>query len=66
VPVSYLWPLSSARLFADWRPIHSPPVHMAHLLSGTLLRLKSEFSQLIIPMIAAAVLVRAVRTIAKR
>lgn len=60
-PVAYLWPLSSARLFADWRPIHSGPVHMAHLFGQALARLQSELWQLIIPMFAIALIVRACR-----
>ena len=43
-PVAYLWPLSSDRLFADWRPIHSGPVHMAHLFSDGFARLVLQFS----------------------
>jgi inner membrane protein len=61
MPVAYLWPLSFARLFADWRPIRSEPVHMAHLVSSSLARLQSELLQLIIPMFVVALLVRAGR-----
>ena len=64
-PVAYLWPLSSVRLFADWRPIHSGPVHLANLISGTMARLSSELWQLIIPMFVAALLVRAVRVLSR-
>lgn len=60
-PVAYLWPLSSVRLFADWRPIHSGPVHMAHLFDQALARFQSELWQLIIPMFGIALLVRASR-----
>ena len=60
-PVAYLWPVSSVRLFADWRPIHSSPVHMAHLLSEGSARLLSDLWQLIIPMFAAAFAIRAAR-----
>lgn len=61
-PVAYLWPISSVRLFADWRPIHSSPVHVAHLFSEGFTRLLSDLGQLIIPMFAAAFLVRGVRS----
>lgn len=61
-PVAYLWPLSSARLFADWRPIHSGPVHMAHVFTGVVARLRTELSQIIIPMFVTAIAVRAVKT----
>jgi inner membrane protein len=74
-PVAYLWPLSSARLFADWRPIHSGVVHMPHssvhslaqlgtelwqLSIAILARFRSELWQLIIPMFAAALATRVV------
>lgn len=62
-PVAYLWPLSSVRLFADWRPIHSSPVHMAHLVSEGFTRLLSDLRQLIIPMFAAAIAIRGARSV---
>jgi len=65
-PVAYLWPLSSARLFADWRPIHSGEVHMAHLLSQTFARFLSELWQLIIPMFALAAVIRAIKLLIDR
>ena len=61
MPVAYLWPLSSVRLFADWRPIRSEPVHLAHLFSSALARFQSELLQLIIPMFVIALAVRACR-----
>lgn len=60
-PVAYLWPLSSARLFADWRPIHGGEVHMAHVFTQTLARFRDELWQLIIPMFALAGVVRGLR-----
>jgi inner membrane protein len=57
-PVAYLWPLSSQRFFADWRPIHSGPVHLRHLVSNGFARLRSDVLQLIIPMFAIAIAVR--------
>lgn len=63
-PVAYLWPLSSVRLFADWRPIHSGEVHMAHLFTQTFARFRSELWQLIIPMFALAAVVRGFRLLA--
>jgi inner membrane protein len=58
VPIAYLWPLSSARLFADWRPIHSGPVESPHLIAQTIARLGSEAWQLILPMFALALVIR--------
>jgi inner membrane protein len=58
MPVAYLWPLSSARLMADWRPIHSLPVHRAHLLTDALIRFELELREIILPMLATALVVR--------
>ena len=60
-PVAYLWPVSSVRLFADWRPIRSGPVDFVHLVSQGLTRFQSEMWQLIVPMFAIAIAVRAGR-----
>lgn len=57
-PVAYLWPLSSARLFADWRPLASGPVTMHNLVGDILARLVSDLRQLIVPMFAIALAVR--------
>lgn len=59
--VAYLWPLSSARMFADWRPIQSGPDYVSNLVSGSIARLRVELFQLIIPMFALALLVRGAR-----
>ena len=65
-PVAYLWPLSSVRLFADWRPIHSIEVHRAHLFIQAFVRLRSELLQLIIPMFVIAIVIRGVRLMLAR
>ena len=65
-PVAYLWPLTSVRLFADWRPIHSGQVHWAHVFIQAFARLRSELLQLIIPMFAIAVVIRGIRSIVTR
>ena len=65
LPVAYLWPLSSVRLFADWRPIQTAPVHVAHLIPEALVRFRIEFWQLILPMFAAGVLIRIIRMAGK-
>lgn len=64
--VAYLWPVSSVRLFADWRPLHSVPVHMAHLISGLSVRLVVELRQLIFPMFGAAIAIRLSRVAVSR
>lgn len=63
LPVACVWPLSSARLFADWRPIHSVPIHRGALVAGAISRLQSEWWQLVIPLIALALAFRLARTI---
>jgi len=64
--VAYLWPVSSVRLFADCRPIYSLPVHRADLLTQALARQLSELWQVIVPMFALAVAVRAGRPLGTR
>lgn len=59
--VAYLWPVSSVRLFADWRPLHSTPVHLTHLASLLSARLLSEVRQLIAPLFLAAFAIRGFR-----
>jgi len=66
LPVAYLWPLTSDRLSADWRPIHAPEVQWAHLATELLPRLWSELWQLILPMVVAAVTIRAMRVLIGR
>ena len=61
--VAYLWPVSFARLFADWRPIHSSPVHMALLYEQAFVRLQSDLRQLIVPMFAVALAIRGARLV---
>lgn len=65
-PVAYLWPLSSARLFADWRPLHGVEVDRSHFISWSMLRLASEFRQVIAPMMLAAIAFRAARRLNRR
>jgi inner membrane protein len=60
-PVAYLWPLSSTRLFADWRPIHSIGLQRNHFVALSIIRLASELRQVIAPMILAAVAIRITR-----
>jgi membrane-bound metal-dependent hydrolase YbcI (DUF457 family) len=62
MPVAYLWPLSSTRMFADWRPLHAIPLHRHHFLALSVIRLGSELRQLIVPMTVGAVGIRFART----
>lgn len=65
-PVAYLWPLSSVRLFADWRPLRSSPVGWTHVWSQLVARQRSELWQFIIPMFLIAMGVRAARLVKHR
>lgn len=60
-PVAYLWPLSSVRLFADWRPLLSSPVGWTHFWSQVFARQRSELWQFIIPMFFVALAIRGAR-----
>lgn len=65
-PVAYLWPLSSVRLFADWRPIHSNTIARAQLVHDLLVRLHYELWQLIVPMFLVALAIRLSRPVLRR
>lgn len=65
-PVAYLWPVSSARLYADWRPIHSAPVVLGHLVKEAVERQSYEFWHLILPMFAIALGLRLCRIVIER
>lgn len=66
VPVAYLWPVTSARLFADWRPIRSSAIDPPHMVAEIVARLGSETIQLILPMFALALLIRGVLVLSSR
>jgi inner membrane protein len=67
LPVAYLWPVSSVRLFADWRWIQSSPVHLHHnLLRSASVRLLGDLTQLVVPMFALALAFRAGRALSQR
>lgn len=63
LPVAYLWPVSSARLFADWRPIHSGPVIWGHLGAEAFARQSYELWHIVVPMFAIALALRIGRVI---
>jgi inner membrane protein len=58
LPVAYLWPVSSTRLFADWRPIHSAPVIWGHLVPEVFARQSYELWHIIVPMFTIALTIR--------
>jgi inner membrane protein len=65
-PVAILWPLSATRLYADWRPIHGGELELSHWATQLPLRLETEFWQLVLPMLAAAIVIRGFRALVKR
>ena len=61
--VAALWPLSSARVFADWRPFHGVPVWRQHALELTIMRLRIECWQILLPLIGASLAIRTIRAV---
>lgn len=66
LPVAYLWPLSSHRYFALWRPIHSGELEWGHWAAQLPPRLYFELWHLIIPMFAIALAARIGRRIVRK
>jgi inner membrane protein len=66
LPVAILWPLSATRLYADWRPIHGGELELSHWATQLPPRLEAEFWQLVLPMLAAAIVIRGFRALIKR
>ena len=68
-PVAYLWPLTSLRMFADWRPFPGSP-HASSLLREVASRIGPEIVRVILPLFVAAIVFRgcvmAFRKIARR
>lgn len=65
-PVAILWPLSSTRLYADWRPIHGGELELSHLATQLPPRLEAELWQLILPMFAVVIAIRGCRALIRR
>jgi inner membrane protein len=66
LPVAILWPFSSARLYADWRPIHGGELELSHWATQLPPRLETELWQLVLPMLAVAIAIRGLRALIKR
>ena len=56
-PVAYLWPLTSLRMFADWRPFPGTP-HAPSFLREVSSRVSPEIVHILLPLFGAALLVR--------
>ena len=69
-PVAYLWPLTSLRMFADWRPFPGSGDQLSSLLHEVASRTGPEIVRVILPLFLAAIVVRgcvmAFRKIARR
>ena len=59
-PVAYLWPLSSQRLFADWRPLPGTVRQFSYTLPAILNRVGAEM-QLIFSILVGASAIRMAR-----
>jgi inner membrane protein len=66
LPVAYLWPVSSARYFANWRPIHSAELEWGHWATQLLPRFRSEMWQVVLPMFGFALAMRIGRKLLDR
>lgn len=66
LPVAILWPLSSTRLYADWRPIHGGELELSHIATQLAPRLETELWQLVLPMLAVAIAIRGCRALIGR
>ena len=67
-PVAYLWPLTSARLFADWRPIPGSGLHPADIppLQEIMRRALIEMRQVIAPLFGVALTIRLIVSLSDR
>ena len=59
--VAYLWPISSNRFFAEWRPLHTMPISLRHIFEQSLARLVSDAWLIIVPLFAASLVFRGLR-----
>ena len=56
--VMFLWPLSSMRIYADWRPLPGSVASTGSRLAAVLDRLAPELYQVIAPMLITAIAIR--------
>lgn len=60
-PVAYLWPLTSVRLFADWRPLPGSGAYASQLWPQIVGRFGPEMRHIALPLILAAAAFRGLR-----
>ena len=56
-PVAYLWPLTSSRMFADWRPLPGSSLQQLSFLEEVTSRIGPETVRVIVPLLLAAFIV---------
>ena len=57
-PVGYGWPLTSLRMFADWRPFPGKSVQFSSTLAEVLGRTGPEMRRIVAPLFAVALFIR--------
>ena len=57
-PVAYLWPLTSMRMFADWRPLPGSAGQGSSFLGAVVGRIGPETIHVIIPLFVVAIVIR--------
>lgn len=57
-PVAYLWPITSLRFFADWRPLPGSGVQYPSHLAEVASRTGPEIAHVILPMMLIAISTR--------
>ena len=63
--VAYLWPISSMRVYADWRPLPGSVESHGLRLAAIINRLGPEWHQVIAPMLVVAIVIRLGRRLAR-
>jgi inner membrane protein len=63
--VAYLWPISSMRIYADWRPLPGSLESNGLRLTAIINRLGPEWHKVIAPMLVVAIVIRLGRRFAR-
>ena len=65
-PVAYLWPISSIRLFADWRPLPGSGAYASQLWPQIVGRIGPEMVHIVLPLVLAGTAFRVLRATLSR
>ncbi len=57
-PVAYLWPLTSLRMFADWRPFPGSSPQSYSFIGAEIGRIGPEMVRVVIPLFVVAIAIR--------